>query len=121
MLKESLFLLLDSLLEFISRKLTVLDLISIFMSEIITSTISDRICKHMNDDHSEAIVVYAKFFGNITTAESAQMLAIDSFGMDLKVETEKDTVPVRIEFARQLESAKDAHHILIEMLKEARS
>jgi len=90
------------------------------MSEIITPEISQRICQHMNEDHTEAVVLYARVFGKTPTAKTAQMLSIDPLGMDLSVETLEQTIPIRIEFAHQLQDAEDAHHTLIEMVKQCR-
>lgn len=90
------------------------------MSEPITPAISDRICKHMNEDHPEALVLYAKVFGDFPLAEAAQMVAIDPEGMNLSVRIDGEILPVRIEFERTLQDAEDAHHTLIEMVKQAR-
>jgi putative heme iron utilization protein len=91
------------------------------MSEIITPEVSQRICRHMNEDHSDAVVLYARIYGNSPAAKTAQMISIDARGMELLVEgTEEQKSPIRIEFQHQLESAQDAHHTLIEMLKQAR-
>jgi putative heme iron utilization protein len=90
------------------------------MSEAITPAISDRICKHMNEDHADAIVLYAKAFGNSPNTEAAQMISIDSQGMNLSATIDGATVPVRIEFDHNLKDAEDAHHTLIEMVKQAR-
>lgn len=91
------------------------------MSETITPAISDRICKHMNEDHSEAITLYAKVYGNTPQAESATMDSIDPQGMNLSAKVAGETVPVRVEFDRTLKDAEDAHHTLIDMLKQARN
>ncbi len=90
------------------------------MSEPISPNISDRICQHMNEDHAEAIVLYARVFGNSPNAETAQMLAIDPLGMDLSVESDNTNSRVRIEFDSPLKDAEEAHHTLIKMLKQAR-
>lgn len=90
------------------------------MSEPITSIVSDRICKHMNEDHGDALVLYAQFFGNIPHAQTAQMLSIDPQGMNLSVEVEGEIVPVRIIFDHELKDAQDAHYTLIDMIKQAR-
>ena len=90
------------------------------MSETITSAISDRICQHMNEDHADAVVLYAKAFGNQPATETAEMVSIDPEGMNLSAEIQGETVPVRIEFDHQLQDAEDAHHTLIAMLKIAR-
>jgi putative heme iron utilization protein len=90
------------------------------MADPLTPQVSDRICKHMNDDHAEAIALYAKVFGNTPDADTAKMDAIDPEGMDLTAQVNGETVPVRIKFDHTLEDSEDAHHTLIEMVKQAR-
>jgi putative heme iron utilization protein len=90
------------------------------VSEQFSPEISSRICKHMNEDHAEAIVLYAKAFGGVADASKAQMLSIDAQGMDLTAEVNNETVPVRVEFDHVLADAEDAHHTLIAMLKQTR-
>lgn len=90
------------------------------MADVITPEISDRICKHMNEDHGEAIVLYAKVFGNSPDAESAEMVAIDPQGMDLTAQIGGKETPVRIEFDHTLQDSEDAHQTLITMVKQAR-
>ena len=91
------------------------------MSDVITPAISDRICKHMNEDHAEAIVLYAKVFGNSPEAETATMDSIDPQGMNLTANIKGETVPVRIEFNHTLKDSEDAHQTLIAMVKQARA
>lgn len=90
------------------------------MSEPITPAISDRICKHMNEDHGDALVLYVKAFGNSPEAESAEMISIDPQGMNFSAQVAGETVPVRVEFDHTLKDAEDAHHTLIDMVKQAR-
>lgn len=90
------------------------------MSEPITPTISDRICKHMNEDHADAVLLYARVFGNAPNALAAKMLSIDPLGMDLSVEADNVDSKVRIEFRSPLKDAEDAHHTLIKMVKQTR-
>jgi putative heme iron utilization protein len=90
------------------------------MSEPITPAISDRICKHMNEDHANAILLYAQVFGNCSDAQAAEMISIDPQGMDLSVRVNETNVPIRIAFDRSLKDAEDAHHTLIDMVKQAR-
>lgn len=91
------------------------------MSEAFSPEISDRICKHMNEDHANAIALYAQIFGNSPTTEAAQLLSIDAQGMNLSAEINGSSVPIRIEFDHQLKDAEDAHHTLIDMVKQARA
>ncbi|MBN3942487.1 MAG: DUF2470 domain-containing protein [Nostoc sp.] len=90
------------------------------MSNDFSAEISSRICKHMNDDHADAVVVYAKAFGGVTDAIAAEMLSIDAQGMDLTAQVNGEAVPVRIQFDRVLVDAEDAHQTLIAMVKQAR-
>lgn len=89
------------------------------MAEIFSPEVSDRICKHMNDDHAEAVVLYARVFGNSPEATSAQMLSIDAEGMNLLTQVNGSDTPVRVPFDHVLADAKDAHYTLVEMMKQA--
>jgi putative heme iron utilization protein len=91
------------------------------MAEPITPAVSDRICKHMNDDHAEAILMYAQVYGGKQEATSAVMNAIDSEGMDLTATIDGSPVSVRVTFDHTLTGAEDAHHTLVAMLKQGRS
>ncbi|MEA5597818.1 DUF2470 domain-containing protein [Rivularia sp. UHCC 0363] len=90
------------------------------MSDEFSSQVSDRICKHMNEDHAEAVALYAKVYGDLADATAAQMLSIDAQGMNLQAQVNEEQVPVRIQFDRTLENAEDAHHTLVAMLKQVR-
>lgn len=91
------------------------------MAEPITPAVSDRICKHMNDDHADAILFYAKTYGGKQEATAAVMNAIDADGMDLTATIDGIPTPVRVSFDHTLDGAEDAHHTLVAMLKSARS
>lgn len=90
------------------------------MPEPITSAVSDRICKHMNDDHAEAVLLYATTYGHQEDATAATMESIDSAGMNLAVTIGNEIRPVRVTFDHTLEGAEDAHHTLVAMLKRAK-
>jgi len=91
------------------------------MADPLTPAISDRICKHMNEDHASAIALYAQVFGQQTDVTTAQMQAIDPDGMDLIVETNGESQTIRIQFEQPLKDSEDAHQVLIAMAKQARS
>lgn len=91
------------------------------MADAFSPDVSDRICKHMNDDHAEAVLLYAKVFGGVMEAIAAQMLKIDADGMDLQIQQAAATAPVRITFDHTLQDSEDAHQTLIAMMKQARA
>jgi putative heme iron utilization protein len=90
------------------------------MPEPITSAVSDRICQHMNDDHADAVLLYATAYGQEETATAATMESIDPEGMNLVVTVEGNIKPVRVSFDHTLAGAEDAHHTLVAMLKRAK-
>lgn len=90
------------------------------MPEPITSAVSDRICKHMNDDHADAVLLYATAYGDQTAATAATMESIDPEGMNLAVTVDGDVKPVRVTFDHSLTGAEDAHHTLVAMLKQVK-
>lgn len=89
-------------------------------AETITPVISDRICKHMNDDHAAAVLVYAQVYGQAPQAAQAEMVSIDPLGMNLQAQVEGAVQNLRVEFDRELTDSEDAHQMLIQMVKTAR-
>ena len=86
-----------------------------------SAEVSDRICKHMNDDHANAVVLYAQNFGGVcSNATAAEMVSIDSQGMNLMAQVNDAAVPVRVKFDHVLADAEDAHHTLVAMVKQVR-
>lgn len=77
------------------------------------------ICKHMNDDHADAIAAYARAYGNVAQVTSAEMLALDSNAMELRVDTGDERVITRIVFDHVLTDTNDARATLIAMAREA--
>jgi putative heme iron utilization protein len=86
-------------------------------SEKITAQVSDRICRHMNKDHAEAVLTYAQRYGQQQSATAATLIAIDEGGMDLEAEVNGQSMPLRVNFDHALKDAADAHHTLVAMLK----
>jgi len=91
------------------------------MSDPLSPAISDRICKHMNEDHADAVLLYAKVYGGAEAATAAKMVSIDPEGMTLEVEQEGTATPVRVVFDHRLQDSEDAHQTLIAMVRKGRS
>ena len=79
----------------------------------LTEAVSARICKHMNDDHAEAVLAYAHHYGGVEAASAAEMVAVTATNMELKV----DGQPLRIPFDHTLTDSDDAHRTLVTMLR----
>jgi len=102
-------------------KLTVLKPTKEPMADPLTPEVSDRICKHMNDDHADAVLLYAKAFASVPDASTARMVSIDPEGMNLQVERDAGPQPIRVTFDHTLQDSEDAHQTLIAMVRQART
>ena len=49
----------------------------------IKQAVSDRVCSHMNKDHSESLLAYAWVLGGQLGTQSAEMKRVDVDGFDL--------------------------------------
>ena len=76
-----------------------------------------HICAHMNEDHADALVSYARVFARLDDVRSARMTGLDATGLDLDVATGAGSLPARITFDHTLEDADDAHQTLIRMAR----
>ena len=79
----------------------------------LTPAVSARICAHMNDDHADAVLAYARHYGGVETAESARMVAVRPEAMELEV----DGATIQIAFDHTLSDSEDAHQTLVGMLR----
>jgi putative heme iron utilization protein len=79
----------------------------------LTPAVSDRICKHMNDDHAEAVVAYARHYAGIEAATAARMVGVGPEAMQLEV----DGQMVEVRFDHTLSDSDDAHRTLVAMLR----
>jgi putative heme iron utilization protein len=78
-----------------------------------------RILSHMNEDHADAVLAYARHLGARPAATAATLAALDPEGMDLVVTEPGGDIAVRIHFSTALVDATDAHHILVRLAKES--
>jgi putative heme iron utilization protein len=78
------------------------------------------ILDHMNRDHADALIAYARHFAR-EPADEAQMVAIDRLGFRLRVRSGERLHGVRIAFPREVRTAGDSRTVLIEMLAQARA
>ena len=79
----------------------------------LTPAVSERICRHMNDDHGDAVLQYALHYGGVRAANIATMTAVNADAMSLEV----DGKPLRIPFDHTLTDSEDAHRTMVAMLR----
>jgi putative heme iron utilization protein len=78
------------------------------------------IIEHMNRDHADALIEYARHFAG-ESAEEATMVAVDRLGFKLRLRSGQRLSSARIAFPREVTTAGQSREVLIAMLKEARA
>jgi putative heme iron utilization protein len=79
----------------------------------LTSAVSERICKHMNNDHAEAVLAYARHYGGVEAPQQARMVAVRPEAMELEVDGQR----LDVAFDHTLSDSEDAHRTLVAMLR----
>lgn len=82
---------------------------------------AEGILAHMNEDHADALVAYARAFTRARDAEEVVMNGIDRYGFEMSVRTEGGPRPARVAFAAPIETPTDARKALVALVKEARA
>jgi hypothetical protein len=77
------------------------------------------IITHMNKDHADALVAYARAFAGVDASE-ATMIGVDRLGFKLRVTGGGRRHAVRIAFPREVTTAAESRTVLIDMLRQAR-
>jgi heme oxygenase (biliverdin-IX-beta and delta-forming) len=79
-----------------------------------------EIIRHMNTDHSDALVLLAGKFADIESQE-ATMTAVDRLGFHVRVKTNDGVRGARIAFSREVSNPAETRDVLVEMVQQARS
>jgi len=78
------------------------------------------IMAHMNRDHADALVTYARFYAD-APADAATMTAVDRLGFKLRLVQGERRWSARIAFPREARTAAESRKVLIEMFERARA
>jgi len=82
--------------------------------------VADGIMEHMNRDHADALVTYARVLAG-EPADEARMVSVDRLGFKLRLRGNDRMHSARIAFPREVRTAADSRTVLIEMLQRARA
>ncbi|HJQ71678.1 MAG TPA: DUF2470 domain-containing protein [Blastocatellia bacterium] len=78
------------------------------------------ISKHMNEDHADALGLYASAFAD-TEADSAEMIHVDSEGFDMVAITEGRHKHIRLAFSNRVTTTDEVRREMVEMVRRARA
>lgn len=79
-----------------------------------------RIMGHMNDDHADSLLDYARHLAGVPGATAAQMSHVDAAGFGVMADTPEGPRQLRLSFDAPIADAKDARVALVGMAKRAR-
>lgn len=79
-----------------------------------------RIISHMNDDHADAVLMYAQVFAGRTQAVSARLVSFDERGMGILCSEPDGETECRVDFDKPLANAGEARQMLVNMVDRAR-
>lgn len=79
-----------------------------------------RIVGHMNDDHADSLLDYARHLAGVPSATSAQMTQVDAAGFGMTAETPEGPRQLRLPFDPPIRDAGEARVALVAMAKRAK-
>ena len=78
------------------------------------------IITHMNEDHSDAMVLYCKTMSKATDTTEAVMTGVDRYGFEMSAMTGEGPRPIRLAFENEVTTPDQARQELVAMVKRAR-
>ncbi len=82
--------------------------------------LAEGILDHMNGDHAEAVVAYARVLAKIADATGAKLTSVDRYGFVLEAETPSGPKVARLAFERPVATSDDVREAMIALVREAR-
>jgi heme iron utilization protein len=79
------------------------------------------ILTHMNDDHTDAVLAYAKALAGVADASAATMTAVDRYGFELAVITPQGPRSVRLAFDAPVTTNDEVRRAMVALVKRARA
>ena len=83
-------------------------------------SLAQGVIEHMNEDHSDAVLLYVKAFGGIEDATEAHMTSIDFEAMELAYQTPAGSGHLKVLFDPPLAEFGEIRPRLVAMIADAR-
>lgn len=81
---------------------------------------ADGILSHMNEDHAEACLMYARDLAGASEATAATAVGVDRYGFTLWAETPAGPQVARVAFERRLDHVSDVRTAAVDLVRRAR-
>jgi len=82
---------------------------------------STGILTHMNDDHADAVLAYARALAGIADASAATMTAVDRYGFELAATTPSGPRSARLAFDEPVSTSDEVRRAMVALVKRARA
>lgn len=79
------------------------------------------ILAHMNQDHGQALLDYARGLGGVAEATAATMVRVDRYGFEMVVRSPDSARPLRLPFGAEVTDPEGVRRELVALVKEARA
>ncbi|MBX3262085.1 MAG: DUF2470 domain-containing protein [Labilithrix sp.] len=79
------------------------------------------ILAHMNDDHADAVLAYARALAGIDAATAATMTAVDRYGFELAATTPAGPKAARLAFESPVSTTDEVRKAMVALVREARA
>jgi putative heme iron utilization protein len=79
------------------------------------------ILQHMNDDHADAVLAYARALATIAEATTATMTAVDRYGFEIAAATPSGPRAGRIAFDAPVATPEEVRRAMVDLVKRARA
>lgn len=80
---------------------------------------SEAICRHMNEDHSEALALFCRHLRGLSGA-AARLLAVDAHGFDVEQGAAGARERVRFDFGQALSTPDEVRRAMVALVRAAR-
>ena len=75
---------------------------------------------HMNEDHTDTMVLYCKTMSKAVDTTAAEMVSLDRYGFEMTATTAEGPRPIRLAFSKPLENVQQVRKEMVEMAHKAR-
>lgn len=75
----------------------------------------DEIVQHMNEDHADSLLLYARHYGGCSGALSASLLDVNGQSCSLSVNYQNGNKTVVVDLKRAVTNIKQAEMVMVEM------
>lgn len=82
---------------------------------------AEGILTHMNEDHGDAVLAYAKALARIESATAATMVAVDRYGFEIHVATPVGARVARLAFDAPVSTRDEVRKAMVDLVRAARA